>query len=263
MNFKQKLGYMCIGCLFTIAGYILASLGGITTHAQQKEQVLDKIVCRELQVVNKEGKPVAIIKGDVGGGGGVFVITNKEGSPAAMILANENGTGEFRVVDKKLGIAVAKMGQDGFGTGFVTLKNKVGKQIVTLLGNNVGEGGMILGDQSGKPRVKMIASESSGINLYDKHGTEIIIIAELVGRGGMAINNAEGNTVVEISSSKMGDGGMFIKNNEGKDKVRLITSENSGYVGISSIENKEVVIIGASESGDGVIQTYKGGWRIH
>ena len=261
MNFKQKLGYMVIGCLFTIAGYILASLGGITTHAQQNEQVIDKIVCRELEVVNKEGTPIAMItEGLVGGG--VFVITNKEGTPAAMILANENGTGDFLVVNK-LGFAVAKMGQDGFGTGFVTLKNKFGKQIATLLGNNVGEGGMILGDQSGKPRVQMIASESSGINLYDKHGTEIIVIAELVGKGGMVVNNAEGNTVVEISSSKMGDGGMFIKNNEGKDKVTLITSENSGYVGISSIKNKEVVIIGTSESGDGLIQTYKGGWRTH
>lgn len=37
MNFKQKLVYMFIGCLFTIAGYILASLGGETTHAQQFE----------------------------------------------------------------------------------------------------------------------------------------------------------------------------------------------------------------------------------
>ncbi len=37
MNIKQKLGYMFIGCLFTIAGYILASLGGDTTHAQQNE----------------------------------------------------------------------------------------------------------------------------------------------------------------------------------------------------------------------------------
>ncbi len=35
MNFKQKLVYMFIGCLFTIAGYILASLGGNATHAQQ------------------------------------------------------------------------------------------------------------------------------------------------------------------------------------------------------------------------------------
>ncbi len=58
MNFKQKLGYMFIGCLFTIAGYILTSLGGGATHAQQDEKVLDKIVCRELQVVNKEGKSV-------------------------------------------------------------------------------------------------------------------------------------------------------------------------------------------------------------
>ncbi len=55
MNFKQKLGYMLIGCLFTIAGYILASLGGSITHAQKDEQVLDKIVCRELDVVNKYG----------------------------------------------------------------------------------------------------------------------------------------------------------------------------------------------------------------
>jgi hypothetical protein len=28
MYFKQKLAYMALGCLFTIIGYILASLGG-------------------------------------------------------------------------------------------------------------------------------------------------------------------------------------------------------------------------------------------
>lgn len=32
MNTKQKFAYMLIGCLFTIAGYILASLGGGATH---------------------------------------------------------------------------------------------------------------------------------------------------------------------------------------------------------------------------------------
>ncbi len=47
MKFKHKLGYIFIGCLFTIAGYILASLGGITTHAQQEKQVIDEIVCRK------------------------------------------------------------------------------------------------------------------------------------------------------------------------------------------------------------------------
>ena len=38
MKFKHKLGYMFIGCLFTIAGYIIASLGGVTN-----QQVLDKM----------------------------------------------------------------------------------------------------------------------------------------------------------------------------------------------------------------------------
>ena len=28
MNFKQKFSYMFIGCLFTLAGYFFASLGG-------------------------------------------------------------------------------------------------------------------------------------------------------------------------------------------------------------------------------------------
>lgn len=54
MNVKQKLGYMFIRFLFTIAGYILASLGG-AIHTQQNEQVIDKSVCRELEVVNKDG----------------------------------------------------------------------------------------------------------------------------------------------------------------------------------------------------------------
>ena len=64
MKFKQKLAYMLIGCLFTIAGYILASAGYILAspnggwkHAQK--DVIDKIVCRKLEVVNKEGITVA------------------------------------------------------------------------------------------------------------------------------------------------------------------------------------------------------------
>ena len=39
MNFKEKFGYMFIGCLFTLIGYFFASLGGSssppnTAHAQ-------------------------------------------------------------------------------------------------------------------------------------------------------------------------------------------------------------------------------------
>jgi hypothetical protein len=36
MHFKQKLAYMALGCLFTIIGYILASLSGNPVDAQSQ-----------------------------------------------------------------------------------------------------------------------------------------------------------------------------------------------------------------------------------
>ena len=90
MNFKQKLGYMFIGCLFTIAGYILASLGG-ATHAQQNEQVIDKIVCKQLEVVNKAGKRVVNVWTNEIGKSGVIDIFNTEEKVVVEIGANEHG----------------------------------------------------------------------------------------------------------------------------------------------------------------------------
>ncbi len=91
MNVKQKLGYMFIGCLFTIAGYILTSLGGDTTHAQQNGQVIDKIVCRELEVVNEDRKVAAGIIASKDGG--VIDVFNTAGKPIAGISTDEDGNG--------------------------------------------------------------------------------------------------------------------------------------------------------------------------
>ena len=93
MNFKQKLGYMFIGCLFTIAGYIIASLGGgDTTHAQQDKQVIDEIVCRKLKVVNAGGKEVAAIVATEDGNGGIAVL-NTAGKIVTFIVATKDGGG--------------------------------------------------------------------------------------------------------------------------------------------------------------------------
>ncbi len=94
MNFKQKLGYMCIGCLFTITGYILASLSGIITPVQKDEQVFDKIVCKQLEVVNEEKKPVAIIGvTEDGNGNGFIAVLNAAGKLGARIRVTEDGNG--------------------------------------------------------------------------------------------------------------------------------------------------------------------------
>ena len=56
MHFKQKLAYMALGCLFTIIGYILASLSGnpVDAQSQADKSVINEIVCRSLTVVDAE-----------------------------------------------------------------------------------------------------------------------------------------------------------------------------------------------------------------
>jgi len=147
MNVKQKLGYMFIGCLFTIAGYILASLGGDTTHAQQNEQVIDKIVCRELEVVNTAGNVVASIASS--DNGGIMSVQNTAGKVVAFISATDKG-------------------------------------------------------------------------------------------GGMSIQNTAGKNIVAISATKDG-----------------------GFMGVQNTAGKNVIRFGVTEKGNGGIQTYKDGWRIH
>ena len=130
MNFKQKLGYMFIGCLFTIAGYILTSLGGDTTHAQQNEQVIDKIVCKQLEVVNKAGKRVVNVWTNEIGKSGVIDIFNTEGKRVASIGATEDGGGiaVFNTEEK----VVVEIGANEHGG------------IMGVL-NNAGNGGVAIG----------------------------------------------------------------------------------------------------------------------
>ena len=136
MNFKQKLGYMFIGCLFTIAGYILASLGG-ATHAQQNEQVIDKIVCKQLEVVNKAGKRVVNVWTNEIGKSGVIGIFNTEGKRVASIGATEDGGGiaVFNTEEK----VVVEIGANEHG-GIMGVLNNAGNGGVAIGATEDGKG---------------------------------------------------------------------------------------------------------------------------
>ena len=166
MNFEHKLGYMFVGCLFTIiAGYILALLSGITIHAQQDEQVIDKIVCRQLEVVNKEGEPVGVIVADENTGG---------------IVIGTHPT--------------AGVGIDG---GRLFVRNILRQEVAVV----------------------MAATEDGG---------------------SIGVYNAGEQEVVDINATE--DGGLIVfRNAAGEDTVGM----------------------GANKDGDGVIKSYKGGWRTH
>lgn len=104
MNMKQKITYMLIGCLFTIAGYVLSSLFNTPTHVQaQDDKVIDKIVCKELEIVNDDGTTVVKLVSFRGNGvmstynadrkGLVFIGSETDGKSGVMSIFNANGKG--------------------------------------------------------------------------------------------------------------------------------------------------------------------------
>lgn len=178
MKFKQKLGYMCIGCLFTITGYIIASLGGGATHAQQDEQI-DKIVCRQLEVVNKEGKTVARIDG--------FLRDMNFYNPAGKVVAS---------------ISVGESG------GLMSVRNPEGKNAAGIFSVGGEFGGIIqVYDSRGKLAADIYSDENGGgIEVFNAAEKVVAGIIATEDGGGIEVRNAAGKEVVGIGTDKDGDG---------------------------------------------------------
>ena len=147
MKFKHKLGYMLIGCLFTIAGYILASAGYILASPQvgakhAQKDVIDKIVCRQLEVVNKEGITVARIYNggielcDLFGNGVVGIYEDVDGNGSIEV---NNSAGD-EVVD------ISVTAADGNGSievrNAIEDRNAIEKKAVYIFGNE--DGGVLI-----------------------------------------------------------------------------------------------------------------------
>ena len=145
MNFKQKLGYMLIGCLFTIAGYIIASLANNQlqdAHSQNEKEVIDEIVCRRLKVVGATGEPAVVIRETLGLG--------------SMTLHN----------GKQL---------LSINSSFIDFSNSEGKKVLILGANLLSSAGYIqLNNAQGKDLVSISAIEGRPndglINVYNHKG---------------------------------------------------------------------------------------------
>lgn len=188
MNVKQKLGYMFIGCLFTIAGYILASLDGGATHAQQNEQVIDKIVCRELEVVNEEGKKIILIGTERGGG--VVSVKNKEGKTIVDIknrhYIGAKG-GEVRLYNGGDGHSYVFMAATLEG-GYVRIAQSRWEGEGSVSMSTLGEGGFVgITNENGKRVVSMFTDGDDGTGI-------------------VSVSDSNEKSVAEMSVDKIGNG---------------------------------------------------------
>ena len=173
MNFKQKLVYMLIGSLFTLAGYFLATLANnqpTDAHAQDSTtKVFDKIVCKELDVVNKDGYSVVSIGIDVGGEGSID-ICNKDGE--------------------------LSMGLTGLGGGIMSLYNR--EDLSVLLDGE--SGGLYLYHIDGKRSVSLVGHDSS-LLFYNRDEKQVVKL-DAIDSGILNLYNKDGKNLVDIGSMK-------------------------------------------------------------
>ena len=79
---------------------------------------------------------------------------------------------------------------------------------------------------------------------------------------GISVFNKARKQVVGIGSLE--DGGfMSVFNKAGKGVAAIGSSESGGIMEICNTTGKGVAAISVNEDGDGMIHTYKGGWRTH
>lgn len=210
MNFKQILLYVVsivylstlIGCSPTLRSE------NLMPHARaNNNNVIDNIVCKEVTIVNDEGKTILTL-GNTGGHGSILV-NDKEGK---RIVGVGNLGGGFMV-----------MNGDGDGTLFIRTNNNIPS--IEFL-NNIGTSIYIGGTDK----------DNSMVAVYSKTGDLIANISSTEEGGLFSLYNNIGNIVAGLAAVSNGNGGLVIFDKEENTLATIETSKDGG--GVLSLFNK-------------------------
>ena len=192
---------MLIGCLFTLAGFILSSLFNTPTQAQN-DNVIDEIVCKKLKIVNDDGQRVVgigstVSKSDVietyNGDGRKTCWYWKLGTMAAVLWKHTT----------QMGKELSALGASVLGNGELRLHNYEGKGLV-YIGAVLGDYGIIsTGNADGKELVGIggsVDGKSGHLSISNTDGKELVGIGKGI-RWDPANIQQRGHTYGGISST--------------------------------------------------------------
>ena len=127
MNHKQKLVYMALGALIMLIGMGVGSTFFTPPIEAQQDGFFNHITCRELKVVDKNGKEVILL--DSREGGNRVEVLNKQGKPAVKLSTNREDGGQIDVYNNQRERR-AVMGVNKYGNGVVGTWDKNGRSNV-------------------------------------------------------------------------------------------------------------------------------------
>ena len=126
MNHKQKLGYTLLGAGIMAVGITIGQFV-IPNIEAQNNGVFDKIVCREIEVVDQDGNQ-AISLGSNERGNGVIVYDN-QGNQAVTLHSRVVGGNAVIVIDKQ-GKAAAALSSNQKENLVIAVDKRTGKEMI-------------------------------------------------------------------------------------------------------------------------------------
>ena len=209
----EKLMYMGFGALIALIGYNLGTNQSDNVNAQTEFSIVEEIVCRQLKVVDEQGKTVAFLgkKEDDFDFRHVLNIYNRKGKAvfsAGTTIFKEDGTkgrsavnnisgdsGTVFVWDREGKIGIALM-TNALG-GNVSVSGPDDKTKAHLMTNALG-GNVSVSGPDDKTEVRLSAYEDDGeVAVSKKNGGSSQLFTNKYG-GGLAIFNKAGENVGTI-----------------------------------------------------------------
>ena len=129
MSHKQKLGYTLLGAGIMAIGITIGQF--ITPSIEARNNgVFDKVVCREIMVMDKNGKKAIVLESDEFGNNEMSVYCSKTGKEAIWLGSMDLAANYMIVRDRKGHTAISLMG--GNETNNVSIMGKTGNKAIDL-----------------------------------------------------------------------------------------------------------------------------------
>ena len=211
MHFRQKLTFMALGSILTVAGYLLATLTSDVTAQPETDKseplIVDEIVCRKLRGVDQNDKTGVVI------GAGYMVVYHADGKRAVSISAFKGG---LMVVHNTDGKSVVDIGvfRDGgsmrvnradgknvvsineiLNGGCMDVKRADGETAVFISPNDAANGGLVsVYGKSTKSAIQLSANEYGGhMKIFGKTDNKTRVLIGINERGHGTINTWDKN----------------------------------------------------------------------
>ena len=151
MSHKQKLGYILLGAGIMALGITIGQF--ITPNIEaQSNGVFDKIVCREIEVVDENGRQ-------------------------AILISSANGTAFVTIVDIHSGMPGVMLGSTD-ESNYVSVSDNQEKESVLLSGGKDINGLSVFDKKLGIPAINLLSDEKqSVVAILDKKGAMVIVLA--------------------------------------------------------------------------------------